>query len=103
HIVRGAELAYLREIAGRWNDDAGFPLDRLDEERDCVGRDRLLQRRGVAEGDDLEAGRERPEMCPRRRIGAEADDAEGASVEVVCADDDLGLPIRHTLDLVTPL
>jgi hypothetical protein len=26
--VRRAELAYLREITGRWNDDAGFPLDR---------------------------------------------------------------------------
>ena len=28
------------------------------------------------------------------RVGAEADDAESASVKVVSADDDLGLPIR---------
>src|SRR5215472_7841420 len=103
HVVRTAEFAYLREIAGRWNDDAGFPLDRLDEEGDRVRRDRSLQRRGVAEGDDLEARRERPEMFACRWVGAEADDAEGASVEVVGADDDLGLPVRHTLDLVTPL
>jgi hypothetical protein len=32
HIVPGAEFAYLREVAGRRNDDADFPLDRLDEE-----------------------------------------------------------------------
>src|SRR6516225_12400789 len=85
HIVRTAELAYLREIAGRWNDDAGFPLDRLDEEGDCVRRDRSLQRRGVAEGDDLEARRERPEMVPCCGVGAKADDAESAPVEVVGA------------------
>src|SRR6516162_4086142 len=64
HIVRTAELAYLREIAGRWNDDTGFPLDRLDKEGDCVRRDRSLQSRGVAEGDDLEARRECPK-CSR--------------------------------------
>src|ERR1700722_18458204 len=101
HIVRAAELAYLREIVGRGNDDTGFPLDRFDEEGDGVRRDRLLQRFCVAEGDDPEARRERPKMFTCRRVGAEADDTEGASVEVVGADYDLGLPIRHTLDLVT--
>src|SRR4029077_9922296 len=75
HVVRGAELAYLREIAGRRDDDAGPPLDRLDEEGDCVRRDRLLQRLGVAERNDPEARRERPEMLTCRRVGAEADDA----------------------------
>src|ERR1700688_1696604 len=103
HIVRRAKLAYLREIVGRWNDDARLPLDRLDEEGDGVWRDRLLQRLGVAKGDDPEARRERSKMFTCSRVGAEADDTEGASVEVVGADYDLGLPIRHTLDLVTPL
>ena len=45
---------------------------------------------GVAEGHDAEARRERAEAAARVRIGAEADDAERAAVEVVGADDDLG-------------
>jgi hypothetical protein len=60
HVVRGAEVTDLREIAGWRDDDASFPLDRLDEEGDRVRRDRLLQRLGVAEGDDAEARREWP-------------------------------------------
>src|SRR6267154_3823920 len=100
--MRGTELAYPREIT-RWrDDDAGFPLDRLDEEGDGVRRDRLLQRLGVAEGNDPKARRERSEMFVCGSVGAETDDTEGASVEVVGADDDLGQPIRHTLHLVTP-
>src|SRR5215472_6113084 len=102
HVVRGAELAYLCEIAGRREDDPSFSLDWLDKESDCVRRYRLLQRLGVAEGYDLEARRERSEMLTRGRVGAEADDTEGASVEVVSADDDLGLPIRHALHFVSP-
>ena len=35
-------------------------------------------------------------------IGREADDAHGAAVEIVGADDDLGLAVRHALDLVAP-
>jgi hypothetical protein len=38
----GAEFADLREIAGRRDDDAGFPLDRLDEKGDRVRRDGFL-------------------------------------------------------------
>ena len=102
HVMRGAEFADPREIARWWNDDAGLALDRLDEEGDGVRRDRLLQRPGVAEGDDFEARRERSEMVTGDRIGAETDDPERASMKIVGADDDLGLPIRHTLHLVAP-
>src|ERR1700755_1265481 len=83
HIVRGAELAHLCEVAGRRDDDARFPLDGLDEECDGVRRDRLLQRLGVTEGDYPEARRERSKMFMCGRVGAEADDTERASVEVV--------------------
>jgi hypothetical protein len=62
-----------------WNDDAGFPLDRLDEKGDCARRDRLLRRLGVAEGNDPKARRERPEMIACRRVDAEAGDTESAS------------------------
>src|SRR6202171_5808509 len=41
-------------------------------------------------------------MLAYRRVGAEADDTERASVKIVGADDDLGLPIRHALHLVAP-
>ena len=61
------------------------------------GRDRRLERVGVAERDDAEARRERAEAAARVRIGREGDDAEGAAVEVVGADDDLGLALRHAL------
>jgi len=44
-------------------------------------RDRFLQRLGIAERDDLEARRERPKMLARRRVGAEADDTERASMK----------------------
>src|SRR5262249_58901614 len=69
---------------------------------DRVRRYRLLQRLGVAEGYELEARREWSEMLTCGRVGAEADDTECASVEVVRADDDLGLPIRHALHFVSP-
>src|SRR4029077_8780631 len=102
HVVRGAELAYLFEIAGRRQDDASFSLDWLDEEADRIRRYRLLQRFGVAEGYDLEARRKWSEMLTCGRVGAKADNTEGAPVEVVSADDDLGLPIGHALHFVSP-
>src|SRR5262252_5943677 len=37
-VLRGAELAYFCEIAGRREDDASFSLDWLDKEADCVRR-----------------------------------------------------------------
>ncbi len=42
-------------------------------------------------------------MLACRRVGAEADDPEGAPVKIVGADNDLGLPVRHALHLVAPL
>jgi len=56
----------------------------------------------VAEGDDLEVRRERSEMVTCRRVGAEADDAKGAAVKIIGADDDLGLPVRNLLHLIAP-
>ena len=50
-----------------------------------------------------EARQERAEAAAGVGVGREGDDAEGAAVEVVGADDDLGLVLRHALDLVAPL
>jgi len=49
----------------------------------CAGLRYVLRSHGVAVGNDLEARRERPEMFTCRRVGAEADDTEGASVKIV--------------------
>ena len=58
---------------------------------------------GVAEGNDLEAGGERAEAVAVLLVGGEADDGDGAAVEVVGADDDLGLAVGNAFDLVAPL
>ena len=102
-VVVGAELADPGEVAGRRDDDAGLALDRLDEEADGVRRDRGLERVGVAEGDDAKPGANGPK--PPRASGSVENEtiAEGAAVEVVGADDDLGLALGHALDLVAPL
>ena len=92
----------FEEAVGR-HEDAGLALDGLDEEGGGVGRDGGAQGGGIAEGDDLEAGREGAEAVAVLRVGGEADDGDGAAVEVVGADDDLGLIFRHALDLVGPL
>ena len=69
HVVRGAQLAHPRQVAGGRHDHARLALDRLDEERDDVrvGGQGLGERVGVAVLDDEEAGRERPEPGARRR------------------------------------
>ena len=61
------------------------------------------QRLDVAERDDLEARGEGAEAVAVLLLGGEADDGDGAAVEVVGADDDLGLAVRDALDLVAPL
>ncbi len=94
--------ASFEETRGR-NDDAGLALNRLDQEGAGVGRDGCAQRVGVAEGDDLEAGSERAEAVAVLLVGREADDGDGAAVEVVGADDDLGLAVGNAFDLVAPL
>ena len=65
--------------------------------------DRRLERGEVAEGDALEAGRERAEAGAGDRVVGERDDRRRAAVEVAAADDDLRLAGRDALDLVAPL
>src|SRR5216683_2799863 len=90
------------EAVGR-DEDAGLSLDGLDEEGAGVGCDGLAEGLGVAEGDDLEAGQEGAEAFAVLVVGGEADDGDGAAVEVVGADDDLGLVGGDSLDGVAPL
>ena len=57
----------------------------------------------IAEGNDLESGRERPEAVAVLLVGREADDGHGAAVKIVGADDDFGFAVRNAFDLVAPL
>jgi len=92
----------LQEALGR-DVDARLALYRLHQEGAGVGRDGFLESLGIAEGDDLEAGGKGAEAVLVGFLGAEAHDGGGAAVEVVGADDDLGLVLPDALYLLTPL
>ncbi len=101
--MAGAELPRLLQIAGGRDHHPGLALDRLDQEGDGVGGDGRFQSGGVAIGNHLEARAEGTEPLARLRVGGEADDGQGAAMEVVCADDDLRLVLGDALDLIAPL
>ena len=103
HAIAPADVGRFAQKSFRRNRDAGLALNRLDQKRAGVGRDRVAQRRRIAERNDLEARRERPEAVAILLVGGEADDGDGAAVKIVGADDDLGLAIRNAFDLVAPL
>ncbi len=95
--------AHRREIAVGRHDDAALALDRLDEERGGVRRDRALERGELAVRHQAQPGRERSEALAILRLGGQAGDGDGAPVEVAFARDDLGAIVRHALHLVRPL
>ncbi len=103
HIVPTAQVTRLFQITRRRKDHAGLALNRLHHESNGLGRDRRFQGFDVAEGNDREPGRERPETMARHRIGAEPHDGDGAAVKIVGADDDPGTVRRYPFDLVSPL
>lgn len=102
-VVLFADGGCFGEEAVEWNEDAGFALDGFDEEGCGVGRDGCAESGGIAEGDDLEAGQEGTEAFAVLVVGGEADDGDGAAVEVIGADDNLCLIGWDAFDLVAPL
>src|SRR5262249_38277036 len=103
NVVARTNLAHRFEITRRRNDHPGLALDGLDQEGDRIGCDRCFERRGVAKGyDAADSGGEGTEAVARGRIGAEADDSQGAAVEIVGADDDFGPVFWDTLYLISP-
>ena len=82
HAVRVADAAQPGEIARRRHDDAGLALDRLDQHRRRLGRDRALDGGEIAERHRAEAGRERSEAVAVVGLGRERDDGGGAAVEI---------------------
>jgi hypothetical protein len=103
HVVLAADFGAAGEPAGGRDHDAAFALDGFEQEGRGVGGDGCLEGRGVAVGDAAEARREGAEAVAVLGLGREADDGGGAAVEVVGADDDLGLAVGHALELVGPL
>ena len=63
-----ADLAYFRQVVIRRHDDAGFALDRLQQDCDGVLVDRIGQRGDIPEGHRTEARRERPEAGARSLV-----------------------------------
>ncbi|MNX23551.1 hypothetical protein D3C86_535520 [compost metagenome] len=102
HAVLAADRGGLAQEAGGRDDHAGLALDGLEEERGGVGGDGGLQGGEIAEGDDLEARGEGAEALLVERLGREGDQGGGAAVEVVGADDDLGLVGGDLLHVVGP-
>ena len=89
--------------AFRRNNDAGFALNRFDQESAGVGSDGLAQALRIAKRNDLEARRERSEAVAILLVGGKADDGHGSAMEVVGADDDLRLTVGDAFDLIAPL
>src|SRR6516225_147581 len=102
-VVACTNLAHRLEITCGWNYHPRLALDGLDQEGDRIGRDRCFKCGGVAKGyDAAESGGEGTEAVARGRIGAKADDSQGAAVKIVGADDDFGPVFRHALYLIAP-
>src|SRR6185437_11725104 len=103
NVVLFAGGGDFAQVAVGRDEDAGLALDGLDEEGAGLRRDGAAQRVGVTEGDDLEARGERPETLAVLLFGGEADDGDGAAVEVVGDDDDLGFAFGDAFGFITPL
>ncbi len=95
-----ADPPQIGEIASRRHDDAGFALDRLDENGGGVFADRRFDRRGIAERHGDEARREGAEAAPIGGLAGEADDGRRSAMEIIFGDDDLGLVFRNSQPVI---
>ena len=103
HAALATDTRHLSQITCRRDEHASLALDGLDQESRRIWHDGVRQRRGVAEGNRTEARRERTESLPAFRVGREAHDRRGATVEVVLADQNLRPVWRYALAVVSPL
>src|SRR6516164_5796805 len=101
-VVALTNLAHPFEITCGRNNHPRLALDGLDQECDRIGRDRRFERGSVAKWYNAESGGEGTEAVARGRIGAKADDSQGAAMEIVGVDDDFGVVFWDTLYLIAP-
>src|ERR1019366_5193476 len=103
YLVLPADFLGLLQKS-RWsNNNPRLALNRLDQKRACIRSYGIAKSIRIAEGDDLESRRERPETVAILLVGREADHGRGAPVKVIGAHDDLSLAVSNALDLVAPL
>lgn len=98
----GADAAQRGEVAGRGKDDAGLPLDGLDDDGDRVGTDSRLHGRGVPEGNVDEARDVGAVIRPGIGVRGHGDRRQGAAVEISVRADDLLGTVGNPLDLGAP-
>src|SRR6516164_9028644 len=102
-VVACTNLPHRFEITCGRNYHPRLALDGLDQEGDCIGRDRRFERGGVAKGHDAAESRgEGAEAAARDFIRTESDNGQGTAMEIVGADDDFGAVFRDTLYLIAP-
>mmetsp|Transcript_16167 Transcript_16167/g.47982 ORF Transcript_16167/g.47982 Transcript_16167/m.47982 type:complete len:251 (+) Transcript_16167:485-1237(+) len=105
HLVPGAQLLDLAQIAFWRHDDPGLPLDGLHHKCRDVGAVPFqlgLQRGQIAVGDVAETGHEWPETCGRAGVVRRADGGQCPAPEVVRREQDPCLTSRDALDVVSP-
>src|SRR5258706_2262849 len=102
NILPGAKFSRPFHIASRRNYDPSLALDRFHQKRHRVGRDCRFQCRRVTEGNMLEPWCEGTKSFTRARIAGKADNRDGAAMEIVIADNDLGAAVRDALDRMAP-
>src|SRR5262249_56181292 len=82
HVAGTADPCGFRQVASRRYVDPAFTLDRLDQKCGCTGGDSGLQRGRIAKRHKLEPRRERTKALAVLRDGREADNGDGAAVEI---------------------
>ena len=102
HVIVAADFLAAAQVAGRWNNDAAFALDGLDEKRGRIGRYRGFEGICVAIFHDLESRRQRAEVLLVFLFRRERNDCRGAPVEIPGTHDDLRLVGFYAFGLVAP-
>jgi len=100
-VLPGDRLQPLQETVAR-NNDAGFSLDGLDHNADCIFRHRFFDRFEVVVRNYFESRGERAVIVRSVGIYRERNNGDGSSVKVVFKDDDLRLVLLNSLDHVPP-
>ena len=103
NIILLTNFCHLLQVSGRWNDHATFTLNRLDENRRGIGRDRFFNRSRVPVFNGDKPRRERTEVVTIKRLGGKGHDGNRATVEIPCRRDDLRLVTRYPFDTIRPL
>ena len=102
HVLPRAPVAQLGKKTGRRQHNAGLALNRLDQHGAAVGRGGGAHAGHVAKIKKLEARGKRAKTGAVIGLAGGADDGGGAAMKIAARHQNIGLPVRHTLDTVAP-